>query len=419
MGDLKRTLKVVVEPDKLEDQVQARLKEMGPKVRLKGFRPGKVPPSELRARFIRQILPEVVEQLVGESGREALEAGHFRPAVAPRVTVGSSLDDLIKGAPLEYEMSFEVMPSIALQDFGAIKLRRFVSEVTQADVQKELSGLGEGHRRETPKKSGEPAGVGDVVYVDFTGRRDGQVFEGGRQENVRLVLGSGDMLEDFEKGIEGVVGGDERVFEVVFPKTHGRLGGQTVSFEVAVHRVMALGAPPEGEELAKALGFEDAAQMHNGVKERCLAQDRHRTRGLLKEQLVKAFEGLYDFPLPEGLVEEEIARLLQEAGVPEAERSENREKVLPLAERQVRLAVLGSEIAHRHGLGVSDEELAGAARALGASGQAYLKSSSVRRALRTRLLEEKVVDFVLERVTVEERDVSRESLYSSEILGDA
>ena len=362
--------------------------------------------AQLRARFIRQIMPEVVDELVKESSREALQEGNFRLAVAPQVTVRPSLEELVRGDPLTYEMSFEVMPSIAL-DFSKVKVTRFTCHATQEDLAKVLKDLGERHRAETPKRHNVPAQKGDVVYVDFTGRLKGTVVEGGEGDNVRVLLGSGQMVKDFEKGLEGVVGGEKRDFEVVFPETHGTLGGKTVSFAVAVHRVMSLSEPSTGEALAKVLGCETVEEMHKQVQERCVAQDKQRSRALLKEQLVTVFSDIYDFALPETLVKEEVARIVKEVG------DKDEVRVLSLAKNRVRVGILVSEIAYRHNLVVTDEEFSSAARVLGES---YLKSEAALRVLRGSLLEEKVVDFVLERVTVEEKEVSRDVLYSGEVL---
>ncbi len=188
---LSRVIEVTVPAAELNEKLDARIKEVAPQMKLKGFRPGKVPASHVRKAYGRDLMGEIVNTTLNESSQKALEEAKVRPAAPAEMKLTSDMDKVVAGeADLAYEMSLEVMPEFTPVDPKTLKLERPVYEATDADIDetlKELASQSKSYEDKTGKTV--KAADGDQLTIDFVGKIDGEAFEGGSATDADLVIG--------------------------------------------------------------------------------------------------------------------------------------------------------------------------------------------------------------------------------------
>lgn len=434
---LKRELKVVVGAKELERKLAERLDQLKDRVRLKGFRPGKVPVNHLRKVYGRSVMAEVVQQTVAETSQKAIRERQERPAFQPRIdlpTDESEIDNVISGgSDLAYTMSFEVLPKIEVIDLGSLNLERPVGKVSDEEIEKAIGQLAEGNVTYEAKEG--PAESGDRVKLDFVGRIDGEAFEGGSAEDAEVVLGRGRFIPGFEEGLTGVSAGDDNRIEVPFPEDYpaANLAGKHATFEVKVKEVALPKLPAIDEEFAKALGFETVEALREAVRQQLQGQYDTVSRTKLKRALLDALNEKHSFDLPPTLVDNEFEAIwrqimqdLERAKKTFEDENTTEEKVRAeyrdIAERRVRLGLVLSEVGQANQVKVADEEVNRALleRIRQFPGQErqvydfYRNNPQALAEIRAPIYEDKVVDLILTHATVANRDVSREELFADE-----
>jgi trigger factor len=331
-------------------------------------------------------------------------------------------------ADLAYEMSFEVLPEVKLADLASFKLERLVAEVDDAAVDKALKSLAESNRTFVTEE-GRSAGEGDRLLIDFSGTVDGAPFEGGKGEDVDLIIGSASFIPGFEDGLKGAAKGERREVKVTFPAEYpvAALAGKEGLFDVTVKDVQKPVTPEIDDEFAKGLGTDGLENLKGRIAAQLRSEYAAAARMKLKRELLDALEKAHDFELPASLVEREIevswrrfeeglkraGRTLADVGKTEEEaRAEHRRN----AERRVRLGLVVGEIGDRNGLEVTQDELRRALieQARRFPGQEkhvyeyFEKTPGALQELKAPVFEDKVVDFILEAAKPTERKVSRE-----------
>lgn len=431
---LKRTLKVVVGSNELNDRFTARLDEVKDNVQLKGFRRGKVPVQHIKKVFGRSLMAEVVQQALEESSRKALDERKERPAFQPKIDFTedkTEIESVIAGkGDLAYTMSFEVLPDIQLVNFSDLKLERLVADVADEAVDAALNELAQrntGYEAE----EGRVAQDGDQLTLDFIGRIGGAEFEGGKGEGVPLVLGSGGFIPGFEDGLKGAKAGEERRVTATFPAEYAvkELAGKEAEFEVKVTAVGKPVKPALDDNFAKGLGVEDLAALQERVRAQIQREYDQIARVKLKRMLLDALDKAHDFALPPTLVDNEFETIwnqvnesLKRAGKTFADEGKTEEQVREeyrkLAERRVRLGLVIGEIGNKGKIEVTQDDLRGALfeQARRFPGQErmvyeyFQKTPGALTELRAPIFEDKVVDYILAEAKPAERKVSREEL---------
>jgi len=436
---LKREYRIVVPAADLDSKVNARLGELKDRVRINGFRPGKVPVAHLKRVYGKAVLAETIETTVREANASIVSEHGFRLAMDPKVTLPSTeqeVDEILTGkVDLAYSVALEILPKVELADFKGIELTRYVTEVSDADVDEGVAKLAEQSRPYADKGPGAKAEEGDKVTISFVGTIDGKPFEGGSGEDVGVVIGSKSFLPGFEDQLVGIAAGETRTVNLSFPAAYlaAELAGKEAVFTVTARSIEAPGAIAVDDELGKSLGMESLEKLKGAIKDRLARDHGAVTRRRVKRQLLDALDQRHQFDLPPTLVEEEFANVWQsvtqdlqsqgktfadEGTTEEAARADYRK----IAERRVRLGLVLAEIGARNDIKVTDDELNRAVvdRARQFPGQEqkiweyYRKTPTAAASLRAPIFEEKVVDFLLELVKVTETTVPREELYKED-----
>ncbi|MEM9749367.1 MAG: trigger factor [Pseudomonadota bacterium] len=434
---LSREYTVKVDLEELDRRLTAKLEELKGQVRLKGFRPGKAPVSFLKKMYGKGVMGEIIQDLMTETSEKALSERSLKPAMQPKIDLTADSERLVAGeADLEYTMSVEVMPEFEPIDPASLTLERKTTEVSDADLDEALDRLAEQQRSYEAREDGAAAEEGDALTIDFVGKIDGEPFDGGTGDDVRLVIGSGGFIPGFEEQLKGVKAGESRVVSVTFPEDYGveTLKGKDAEFDVKVGEVAAPKEAAIDDELAKKLGLEDLNALKENVKERLAADFGQLSRQHVKRALLDALDDAHDFDLPEGMVDaefQEIWRQVQaemKAGADAAadgegdeasdEEEPDEDEYRQIARRRVRLGLVLAEIGQRNNVTVPQEDLsrAIAAQARQMPGQEqivydfYRNNPGALAQLRAPIFEDKVVDYILELATVTDKPVSKEEL---------
>lgn len=436
---LKREYRVVVPAADLDAKVNARLDDLKGRVRINGFRPGKVPVSHLKRVYGRAVMAETIDEAVREANASIVSDHGFKLAKEPKVTLPEAeaeVNAVVDGkADLAYSVAIEILPKIELADFSTIALEKLTAPVTDEEVEESLKRLAEQSRPFEDKGEGAKAETGDKVTVSFKGTIDGKPFEGGTGEDIAVELGSNTFIPGFEEQLAGIAAGETRTVTATFPANYlnKELAGNEARFEVVAKSIAAPGQVTIDDALAKSLGMESLDKLKEAMRERITREHAAESRRKIKRALLDALDERHRFELPPTLVEDEFENVWRtvtsdleaqkktfadENTTEEAARAEYR----GIAERRVRLGLVLSEIGARNDIKVSEDEMNRAVleRARQFPGQEqriwdyYRKSPEATASLRAPLYEEKVVDFLLELVKTTEKTVAREELYRDE-----
>jgi trigger factor len=431
---LLRVYDIVVPASDLQQQLAAKIEEVRPRVRINGFRPGKVPVSHIRKLYGPSMMQDIINEAVQSSTKESLEKAKARPASEPALDLKSDMQKVIEGASdLEFEISLEVMPDFEPADLKGISITRPISPVTDEQIEARLVELARANVAYEDKDGA--AADGDAVIVDFVGKIDGEAFEGGAAEGAQVIIGSKQFIPGFEEQLIGATAGEERVLKVNFPDDYPAeaLKGKAAEFETKVQAVRAPKTSEPDEAWATQLGFEGLGPLREALKQRLESEHAQQSRAKAKRVLFDALDAAHSFELPPRMLEAEFQQIWSQvegdikAGNSDPSDEGKDEDALraeyrAIAERRVRLGLLLAEIGRRHKLEVNDQEVAQAiaAQARNFPGQerqvfeAYQRNPNLVAQIKAPLYEEKVVDYVLELVNVKNETVDRETLFAED-----
>ncbi|PLP61379.1 trigger factor [Mesorhizobium loti] len=434
---LKREIKVVVPAGDMEAKLLARLSDAKDKVRINGFRPGKVPVQHLRKVYGKSFMAEVVNEILNES-RTIITGRGEKAAMQPEVIMTEDEKEAEKilagGSDFEFKLNYEVIPAIEIKDFSDIKVTRPVYDVPESEIDEQVQRVAESSRSYEPK-SGKAA-EGDRVTIDYLGKIGDEAFAGGAGTDQPLVLGSKEFIPGFEDQLIGAKAGDEKQVTVTFPENYQapHLAGKEATFDVTVKGVEAPGKLEVNDETAKSLGLESLERLREVVKGQIESQFGSMTRQKVKRQLLDQLDTSYSFEAPSKLVEAEFTNIwnqvnrdLEAAGRTfadeETTEEEARAEYTRLAERRVRLGLVLAEIGEKAGVTVSDDELQRGLfeqirRFPGNQQQEvyefYRSNPDALNTLRAPMFEEKVVDHLLGQISVTDKKVSKEELMAED-----
>lgn len=315
---LERRIDLSVAIADLEKDVDARLKRMGKKAKMPGFRPGKVPANIVRQQYGHEARHEALNEAVDRAFGEAVSAQQLRVAGYPRIEPKKTESE----THVEFSAVFEVYPEIKLGDLSGAEIERPLLEVSDAEIDKTIEILRK--QRVRHEAVDRAAAKEDRVVIDFLGKKDGEPFQGGQASDYPFVLGQGMMLADFEKAVEGMKAGESKTFDMTFPDDYFAkdLAGQKVQFEITVKKVSAPVLPEIDTEFARMLGIEggDVAKMREEIAGNLRREVKTRLHNRTKDQVMDAILKANPIDVPNALLEMEVHRLVEKARHDMAER---------------------------------------------------------------------------------------------------
>ncbi len=417
LSDIKRKLRIEVPSSEVSKEVERAYRDLGKRVQVKGFRPGKVPRAILELYYRKQVEQEVSDSLVRRSLSEALKEKALEP-------VGLNWPEppppVVAGEDYRFSVELEVPPEFRVEDYLGLTLEAAEVEVTEETVGQRLEEIRQGNAVLRPPPENRGIQQGDFVVLDYQGYFADKPVEGARSENAYMEIGAGRFNLEFERQLVGLWPEAETRFAVELPPdfVNPLLAGKVVEFRVKIHEVKEKVVPELDDAFAQSLGgnFQTVADLHAAVQEDIIKVKEKERQARLENQALDQLLARHPFEMPPSLVRQEQENILrdqmermQQHGISVAglDQEKLRETVKPLAERQVRVGLLLERIAAQENLTVDDAELDSHLERLAA--QTGRPLSQVRQfyqehdllgTLRRQLRDEKTLKLLLEKATI-------------------
>ncbi|MBK5100081.1 MAG: trigger factor [Desulfobacteraceae bacterium] len=415
---VKKKLSIEIESQEVDRKLNEAYREVGKKAGIPGFRPGKVPRKVLERYFGKQVVDDVMTNLVNETFPRAIEEVEAFPLGVPLLEKGS----LKQGQDFKYTALMEVRPQFELKDYLGLEAEKERCSVTEEDAQNRLEEIRKAHGKLTAIEQDRPIKKDDYVVLEYEGFEEGQPLEGIKSTNFLLKVGSHDFHPAFEDSLIGLNKDDQKEIEADFEESyyHSRLAGKKVDFKVKIIDIKEMVLPELNDEFVLNLGadFKGLDELKNKVREALTAEEEKRIDRELKQRLSQKISESVDLELPEGVVESEInyavenvkqnlirgGSSLEKTGLTQ---EKLREDFRPGSEKRVKEMFILGEIAKREKITVDDEDLEKGFRELALSmGQSpealreYYEARNLVDTLRNKLLEEKTLNYLVEHANI-------------------
>jgi len=423
---LERRLTISVPAAAVDVEVKNRLRQVSKTQRINGFRPGKVPPSVIQKRYGKSVRQEVAGEIMQRNFVDAIIAEKINPAGRPSFVAKSNED----GKDLEFEATFEIYPEVELKDLDKIAIEQPQVEVTESDLDEMFVTLQKQHQ--TWKENKRKSKKGDKLTLDFTGRVDGEDFEGGKAEAFELELGAGRMIPGFEKEITGMKAGEEKTIKVTFPDDYHaeNLKGKEAEFDIVVHKTEGAELPNVDEEFAKLFGVEEGGveALRTEVSKNMTRELTQAVKAKVKTQVIDGLLAAHEVDLPSALVAQEVDVLRQQAmqrfqgqmdpkNLPELPA----EMFTEQAERRVKIGLLLGEVIKINELKVNEDKvnelIASAASAYEDPKEVveyYANNKELMQQMQNVALEEQAVELLVEKAKVTDKKASFNDIMNPE-----
>ena len=423
---LKRGYAITVTAAELDAKVNEKLVEAQPEVEMKGFRKGKVPMALLKKQYGQRLMGEAMQESIDGAMSDHFDTSGDRPAMQPDVKMTN--DDWKEGDDVAVNLSYEALPDVPELDMSKLSLERLVVKADDAAIDETLASLAENAQDFKGRKKGSKAKNGDQVVIDFTGKVDGEAFEGGTAEDYPLVLGSNSFITGFEEQLIGGKADEEKTVKVSFPSDYQaeHLAGKEALFDCTIKEVKEPVAAKINDDLATKYGADDLASLKSRIGEQLEGEYAGAARAIMKRSLLDQLDTAVSFELPPSLVEAEAKQIadqlwheenpdVKDHDHPDIEITDEHNE---LAERRVRLGLLLAEIGQKAEVEITDAEMSQAimAQARQYPGQEkqffefVQKNQQMQQQLRAPLFEDKVVDHIVEKSNVSDKSVSKDDL---------
>ena len=437
LGKLERRVTISLPKETVQKEIDSRIRKLAKNVRMPGFRPGKVPLKMVTQQYAGQVQAEVLSDKVGNEFFNISRTENLRVAGQPSFSPkeGAAEDTYA------FDATFEVYPEVKIGDLADAEIERSVTTIADAEVDRTLEILRKQrvhfHARGEGGEHGDgganrAAQTGDRVTVDFVGKIDDVAFQGGTAEDFTFVLGEGRMLPEFEQAATGLSEGESREFDLSFPEDyHGKeVAGKTARFTITVKKVEWPHLPEIDAEFAKSLGIADGdlTKMRAEIKENLEREAKRRTQAIVKNQVMDALLKIAELEVPNALIEQDQQRLVEMArqdlaqrGVPNAESAPiPAEMFKEQAERRVKLGLVLAELVKANGLEAKPEQIRAEVEEFAKSYEDpkevirwYYSNQQRLAEMEAFVVESNVVDFVLGKAKVTDKEVSFEALASA------
>lgn len=426
-----KRLEIEVEREAVETELSRAYKNLAARVRVKGFRPGKVPVHVIKQQFSHKVTHEVTEKIVNASFSQALKENSIFYIGQPKF---EEVNLLKAGEPFKYKVKVEVKPEITVKTVKLGEINKDKPKVDEKAIDAELEQLRRRHSQIKSRPEDEASQEGDILTIDFLGKVDGVAFEGGAGKDANIELGSKTFIPGFEEQLTGVKRGPQQV-NATFPEDYARkdLAGKEASFEVTVKDIRQRIIPNLDDEFAKDVGeFESLAQLKEKIRDEMMMKSRDNAEMKMKEGLLKLAIEKNPFDVPPSLIERQIDYTIQDTterlkqqgidfGRYDMDMQKLRDDLRERATFQVAASLLVEAIAKHKNISITDSDLSAHYEKLAAASNepvakiaAYFRTPQRVEPLKFQLLEEKVLDLLISEATITEVESNSEEAASEE-----
>lgn len=420
---LTREFEVQISAKDIEAKKNAEFTRLSKEAKIDGFRKGKIPVAVIKKKYEPSVNAEVLDKLVQESLYKTIEDNKLRPVLEPSISNADKFED---GKDFKYNFSVEIFPEVPKIDYSKVTVVKEVAEVDDAAIEDALGRVGMSNKQFKAIKEKRKTKNGDTVVFDFLGQKDGVPFDGGKAEDFKLELGSGQFIPGFEPEMVGMDIGEEKTFPITFPEEYHSpdLAGQKVEFTVNIKEIQEETEASFDDDFAKQFGMESMDEMRKAVSEQIEKDFEAISFTKAKKSLFDELDAKCKFDVPPGMVQldqnQVEAQIKQEE--PEKKDEDVKKEAYKLAERRVRLGILLSEIGSENKLSSTEDEIRQLIfqKAQAYPGQEsqilefYQKNPNAQEQIRGEIIEDKAVRFLLGKVKVDEKKVSKDELLTEE-----
>ncbi len=432
---LKREFEIIITNKTIDELVHNKISELAPKANIPGFRPGKVPHNIIKSRFGKQIFGEVVNESLNDASKKIVDDFKINAATQPKMDVKS----LEEGKDIKVNYSVEVMPDFKVPDLTKLKITRQIVKVEEKQVDESIERIAKQNTKTEKINKDRKTKLNDTVVIDFEGKINNEVFEGGSAKGHHLKIGSNSFIPGFEDKLIGKNLGQNFNIELNFPKDYQakELAGKKVVFNVTINEIRVDIKTEINDEFAKSLGLENLETLKKNVKEQIVNQHSIQSRSKIKREILDLLADSLDFELPNSLLEDEYQSVckamkpkdqtnndLKDKSNDEGMSKSEKDDALVLSKRRVRLGLILAEIGRQNNIKVEEKDTQNAMmqelqRYPGREKEIldYFKNNpNAQNQLSGPVFEDKIIDFVIELAEVKEKFVNVEDLYKEDDL---
>ena len=410
---------VTIKSSKINNELDKRYLELQNTVKLPGFRPGKVPKEIIKKRFGQNIISETLDKIINEILTENVKEKKLKPSVQPKIDVKK----YVEGNDLEFNVVFQIMPTVPDIDLDKITLERSKLQITEKDIDNSLKQIAEKHERFIPLKIKRNSKKGDLVLFDYEGKIDKKSFEGSSGKDETVVLGSNKYIPGYEDQMVGLKAGDSKTINVIFPTDYRlkKIAGKKAKFDLKIkdiqERVKKVGVD---DKLAEEVGEKNLIQLKDKIEERMKKDFENLSVLKMRREATEFILKKVDFTIPSKMIENEFNFLKSSS----EKKDQNESEIKTLASRRVKLGLIINSISEKNSINVQESDLTQAviAEASKYPGQEkqvvefYKSNPNLMNNLRGVALEEKVMKFVVNSCKKKENTCTIEDLFKSDFL---
>ena len=350
---LRTSLSIVVDKKTIQKKIDERLIELQSEVSLKGFRPGKVPPSVIKNQFGKAVYGDVIDKLLKESSAKAIEEKKIKVAGQPKI----DLKTFGEGKDLNYILEIDSLPEVKLKSFENYKATEYTIKIDPKLVDERVKEIANRHKHFEDKKDGEKSKTGDQIIFDYSATVDGKKFEGSEGKNVQIELGKDLFLKGFDKQLVGVKKNEIKNVESILPSNHPKkeLANKKTKFECKIINIRKPKETIIDDEFAKHMGAKDLPDLKVLIEKQISSQYKQALDSITKKEILDQIEKSHSFDLPKNLVDNELTVITH--NLKEEEKVKHKDANEKLAKSRIKLGLLLNEYGEKNNLKVSEEEI--------------------------------------------------------------
>ena len=407
---LRTILSVVIDKKSVQTKITDRLTELQKEVALKGFRPGKVPPSIIKKQFGKSIYGEVVDKILRETSNKAIDEKKLKVAGQPKI----DLKQFGEGKDLNYELQVDCLPKVDLKSFENFKATEYKINVESKVVEEKLKEIAGQNKQFEEKKSNEKAKIGDQVIFDYSATIDGSKFEGSEGKGVQIELGKDLFLKGFDEQLVGTKKGDNKIVNAILPANHPKkeLANKRTKFNCKISSVKKTKESKIDDNFAKMMGAKDIKDLNFLIEKQISNQYSQALNSVTKKEILDQIEKSHEIDLPQNLIDQEILIMTQNLKPEEKEKYKKDNQ--KLAKSRIKLGLLLNEYGEKNNLKVTDDEVRTEIQKQikGMPGQEkmileyYQKNPSASQSLKGSIYEGKIIDLIKSKIKLTSKEIN-------------
>jgi len=405
---LTTVLSIIVDKKTIQDKLDKKLSELQSEVSLKGFRPGKVPPSVIKSQFGKAIYGEVIDKLLQETSNKALLEKKIKAAGQPKI----DLKTFGEGKDLNYTLEVDSLPEVNLANFEKYKASEYLVKIESKLVEEKINEIAKNNKTFSDKN--DKSVKGNLVIFDYNATVDGKKFEGGEGKNTRLVIGEDLFLKGFDEKLIGVKKNDHKTIEVNLPENYPNkeLANKKAKFDCAIINVQTANESKIDDTFAKNMGAKDLNDLKLLIEKQISTQYKQSLDSIVKKEILDQIEKLHKIELPKNLVEQEIHTMTHHLKKEDVEK--HKDKNLKIAESRIKLGLILNEYGEKNNLKISDDtvKMEIQKQIKGMPGQEkmvmdyYQKNPSAAQSLKGALYEDKILSLFKSKIKITKKNIS-------------